>query len=40
MKILYTVAIVLFLASCSSGDKPKDKKTETGAAEERAYSTQ
>ena len=28
MKTLYTLAIVLFLASCSSGEKPKDKKTE------------
>src|SRR5689334_12366210 len=28
MKTLYTLVTVLFLASCSSGDKPKDKKTE------------
>lgn len=28
MKTLYIIAIVLFLASCSSKDKPKDKKTE------------
>jgi membrane fusion protein, multidrug efflux system len=28
MKTVYILTIVLFLASCSSGDKPKDKKTE------------